>query len=97
MKIFIDKSDCKEERPQRKKKSTDDDDSNKDDAIAERKTQKMADNIQKNRLTEIRTVPESFTPLLVDHQQEAGRILIRSRALPARIKANKFAMLKPNV
>ena len=45
MKNFVDKSNCKEERPQRKKKNDDDDDSDEDDAMAERKTQKMVNNV----------------------------------------------------
>ena len=44
LKIFVDKSGCKEDRPQRKKKS-DDDDSDEDDAMEERKNQKVADNV----------------------------------------------------
>ena len=49
MKNFVDKSGCKEERLQRKKRTDDDDDSDKDDAMAERKPLKMAENSQKNR------------------------------------------------
>ena len=96
MKNFVDKSGCKEDRPLGKKKS-DDDDSDEDEAMEERKKiKKWLTTCRKTGLTKIRTVPGSSTQLLVDHQQGAGRILIRSWAHQVETKANRFAMLKPS-